>query len=111
MPEVPSKVFLCHNSQDKPIVRRLGELLQANGIDSWIDEVSLEVGCRWTEELAHALVSAPTVIVCLGPSGLGRYQAHEVDVTTQRRIEAGSQVILVILPSLHRDSRGTNLAE
>ena len=52
MSEAPPHVFLCHNSQDKPIVRRLGELLQANGIESWIDEVSLEAGCRWTQELA-----------------------------------------------------------
>lgn len=92
-------VFLCHNSQDKPIVRRLGELLHTNGIKSWIDEVSLDAGSQWTRKLADALLTAPAVVVCLGPSGLGRYQGHEVDIITQRRIEAGQHVIAVILPT------------
>lgn len=99
MPETRPRVFLCHNSQDKPIVRRLGELLRTNGIESWIDEVSLGAGCRWTQELADALLAAPAVIVCLGPAGLGRYQGHEIDIITQGRIVSGLRVITVILPS------------
>ena len=33
------RVFLCHSSQDKPIVRELYQRLNAEGwIDPWLDE-------------------------------------------------------------------------
>jgi len=36
------KVFLCHASQDKPIVRELYKRLSAKGwIDPWLDEEKL----------------------------------------------------------------------
>jgi hypothetical protein len=31
-------VFLCHNSTDKPAVRRIRELLKEHGILPWLDE-------------------------------------------------------------------------
>jgi len=38
------RVFLCHSSQDKPIVRELYQRLLAKGwIDSWLDEEKLSV--------------------------------------------------------------------
>ncbi|NOT03258.1 MAG: toll/interleukin-1 receptor domain-containing protein [Anaerolineales bacterium] len=36
------RVFLCHSSQDKPIVRELYQRLNAEGwIDTWLDEEKL----------------------------------------------------------------------
>ncbi len=36
------RVFLCHSSQDKPIVRELYQRLNAEGwIDPWLDEENL----------------------------------------------------------------------
>jgi hypothetical protein len=39
------RVFLCHASQDKPVVRELYQRLLAEGwIDPWLDEEKLSLG-------------------------------------------------------------------
>ena len=45
------RVFLCHSSQDKPIVRELYQRLNAEGwIDLWLDEDEL-LGQKWQIEI------------------------------------------------------------
>jgi hypothetical protein len=45
------RVFLCHSSQDKPIVRELYQRLLAEGwIDPWLDEEKLLPGQNWDME-------------------------------------------------------------
>jgi len=42
------RVFLCHASQDKPIVRELYQRLDAEGwIDPWLDEEKLLPSQDW----------------------------------------------------------------
>jgi len=49
------KVFLCHASQDKPIVRELYRRLNAEGwIDPWLDEEKLLPGQDWDLEIEKA---------------------------------------------------------
>ena len=58
MPETkrPLKVFLCHASQDKPIVRELYQkFLDEGWIDPWLDEEKLLPGQDWELEI-HGLV-------------------------------------------------------
>jgi len=71
MPPDSARVFLCHNSKDKPAVRRLRQLLDANGIKTWIDECELGAGTRWQGELGDALIAAPAIIICFGPDNTG----------------------------------------
>ena len=42
---------------------------------------------------------AGAVVVCLGPHELGRWQKHEIQIVTQRRIEAGATVIPLVFPT------------
>ena len=45
MPDRKLRVFLCHASQDKPIVRELYQRLLAKGrINPWLDEEKLLSG-------------------------------------------------------------------
>jgi TIR domain len=60
------RVFLCHASQDKPIVRELYQRLLAEGwIDPWLDSEKLLPGQDWDMEIEKAVESADAVIVCL----------------------------------------------
>ena len=60
------RVFLCHSSQDKPIVRELYQRLNAEGwIDPWLDEEKLLPGQDWDMEIEKAVEAADAVIVCL----------------------------------------------
>ena len=58
------RVFLCHASQDKPIVRELYQRLLAEGwIDPWLDEEKLLPGQDWDAEIEKAVEDADGVIV------------------------------------------------
>jgi hypothetical protein len=60
------RVFLCHSSQDKPIVRELYQRLNAEGwIDPWLDEEKLLPGQDWGLEIEKAVEVVDAVIVCL----------------------------------------------
>jgi hypothetical protein len=60
------RVFLCHASQDKPVVRELYRKLAAESwIDPWLDEERLLPGQDWNLEIERAVEAADAVIVCL----------------------------------------------
>jgi hypothetical protein len=60
------RVFLCHASQDKPIVRELYQRLLAEGwIDPWLDEERLLPGQNWHMEIDRALENTDLVLVGL----------------------------------------------
>ncbi len=66
-------VFLCHSSQDKPIVRELYQRLNAEGwIDPWLDEEKLLPGMDWDMEIEKAVEAADAVIVCLSKSSVSK---------------------------------------
>jgi hypothetical protein len=85
------RVFLCHSSQDKPIVRELYQRLNAEGwIDPWLDEEKLLPGQDWDIEIEKAVASADAVIVCLSNSSMTKegYIQKEIrkvlDISSQK---------------------------
>lgn len=60
------RVFLCHASQDKAVVRELYQRLLFEGwIDPWLDEEKLLPGQDWDLEIGKAVEASDAVIVCL----------------------------------------------
>jgi cold shock CspA family protein len=60
------RVFLCHASQDNPIVDDLYNRLLAEGwVDPWLDKEKLLPGQDWDTEIEKAVETADAVIVCL----------------------------------------------
>ncbi|MDQ3819365.1 MAG: toll/interleukin-1 receptor domain-containing protein [Acidobacteriota bacterium] len=66
------RVFLCHSSDDKPLVRNLYNRLNSDGIDSWLDEENLLPGEEWELEIIKAVRSSDIVIVCLSQSSINK---------------------------------------
>jgi hypothetical protein len=67
------RVFLCHSSQDKPIVRELYQRLNAEGwIDPWLDEEKLLPGHIWDMEIEKAVEAADVAIVCLSNNSINK---------------------------------------
>lgn len=59
-------VFLCHASQDKPVVRELYQKLAAEGwIEPWLDKDKILPGQQWQVVIEEAVESADIVIVFL----------------------------------------------
>jgi formylglycine-generating enzyme required for sulfatase activity len=59
------RVFLCHASADKPVVRDLYRHLVRDGVDVWMDEVRLLPGMDWKLEIPRVVQKADAIIICL----------------------------------------------
>jgi len=96
---VPFDAFLSYNSKDKREVRALAEKLRDRGLRVWFDEWELAPGRRWKEAIEVALRSARSVVVFVGPSGVGPWQDDLLALV----IERGTPVIPVLLPKAPRE--------
>ena len=67
------RVFLCHASQDKPVVRDLYRRLKSEAwIDPWLDEERLLPGQDWNLEIEKAVESSDAVIVCVSSTSVAK---------------------------------------
>jgi hypothetical protein len=67
----PLRVFLCHSSNDKSIVRELYRQLSAEDwLDVWLDEEKLYPGQDWNLEIEKAVEAADAILVCLSNNSI-----------------------------------------
>jgi hypothetical protein len=66
------RVFLCHSSGDKAIVRDLYRQLSSSGYDPWLDERNLLPGQRWEIEIPKAVRQSDIVLVCLSQASIAK---------------------------------------
>ncbi len=59
------RIFLCHSSEDKSVVRDLYARLLADGFEPWLDEKNLLPGLPWRSTIANAVRESDIVVVCL----------------------------------------------
>ncbi len=93
------RVFLCHSSQDKPIVRELYQRLNAEGwIDPWLDEEKLLPGQDWDMEIEKAVEVADVVIVCLSRMSVNKegYIQRELKFALDIALEKPEGTIFII---------------
>ena len=93
------RVFLCHASQDKPVVRELYQRLLAEGwMDPWLDQEKLLPGQDWDLEIEKAVESADAVIVCLSSRSVSKegYIQKELRFVLDIALEKPDGTIFVI---------------
>jgi len=93
------RVFLCHSSQDKPIVRELYQrLLAESWIDPWLDEEKLLPGQDWDLEIEKAVESADAVIVCVSGKSVTKegYVQKEIRKVLDIALEKPEETIFII---------------
>jgi len=93
------RVFLCHASQDKPIVRELYQRVLAEGwIDPWLDEEKLLPGQDWDLEIEKAVETADAVIVCLSNNSVSKegYIQRELRFVLDIALEKPEGTIFVV---------------
>jgi hypothetical protein len=67
------RVFLCHASQDKPVVRELYQrLLAEDWIEPWLDEEKLLPGQDWHLEIQKAVETSDAVVVCVSSTSVAK---------------------------------------
>ena len=95
----PLKVFLCHASADKPVVRKLSHRLAAEGwIDPWLDEEKLSFGQHWTTVIEEALDAADIVLIFLSRNSVQKegFVQRELSYAWDISLEKPRNVIFLI---------------
>jgi len=74
MTEAPHRlrVFLCHSSGDKPIVREIYKKLRGDSFEPWLDEEDLIGGQKWQDEIVRMIQTSHVVLVCLSRSSVDK---------------------------------------
>ena len=85
-------VFLAHNSNDKPAVKRLAEALRARNIDYWLDLEQLRPGLSWQTLMEQGIKGSASIAVCVGSDGIGPWQDHELQAAMSLGVERGQPV-------------------
>ncbi len=91
-------VFLSHNSQDKPIVRKLAQALKLYDLRVWLDEEQLVPGHPWQEGLETIIQTTQAAVVLIGESGLGPWEDPEMRACLSEFVKRKLPVIPVLLP-------------
>jgi formylglycine-generating enzyme required for sulfatase activity len=90
-------VFLCHNGQDKPEVKKIAETLKQQGLTPWLDEWELQPGLPWQRELEKQIQNIKSAAVFVGGSGIGPWQQMEIEAYLRCFVRNQCPVIPVLL--------------
>jgi|GEM_PF-314625 len=92
--------FLCHHSQDKPIIEQIAQWLEDEAkLSVWLDKWNLIAGDPWLEEIEIALDESKCCVVFFGPNGIGPWQNEEMRSALEEKVsKKTSRVIPVLLP-------------
>ncbi len=94
------KVFLAHNSLDKPFVRIIAEELKRFDINSWLDEEEILAGQNFQSAIEQAISKVNSAAICIGHAGFGRWQVLELRAFIEQCVERQIPVIPVLLPGV-----------
>jgi len=86
-PTEPPHVFLCHASEDKPIVRTIATDLRANGIEVFFDEWSIKPGESIRQRIDDGLSACTHFVVLLTATSLEKSWVNaEIDAGFVRKL-------------------------
>ena len=92
-------IFLCHNSEDKPEVKKIRDRLKHVGLHPWLDDGDLRAGGRWLKSLQERIVQIPSAAIFFGSHGIGRVQEHEIEILANEAMKRALPLIPVLLNS------------
>lgn len=92
-------VFICHSSKNKEFVRGLVRRLNADGIDTWLDEVEINVGEFIHQKVNEGLKKSDLFIIVLSSASVESRWVQE-ELSSASNIEKYSNRGIFILPLL-----------
>ena len=92
-------LFLCHNTDDKPLVIDVEERLRARGIRCWLDRHELRPGVEWKMFVEQEWPRIGALAVFLGPNGVSEGQRYEIDNLIPSK-KHNQYIVPVVLDSL-----------
>jgi len=95
-------VFLAHNNQDKPQVRKIAQELKRRSLKPWLDEEQIPPGRPFQDEIQKAILLVKSAAILISPQGLGTWQGMELRSLISRFVENNIPVIPVLLPGVDK---------
>ncbi|MGD9704684.1 MAG: TIR domain-containing protein [Acidimicrobiia bacterium] len=96
-------VFVSYRHSDEDHVALVAGGLSQRGLDVWFDRTDIQAGDRWREEITQGIRDARSVVVAIGPSGIGGVQAFEVEQALDRSVaDLDFPIIPLLLPGAAR---------
>lgn len=92
-------VFICHNSADKPAVRKIVDALKQRGVKPWFDEEAINPGDSWQTIIGKQLSQVEAAAVFVGPNGIAPWQDEEIQGLLIELKKRHCRLIPVILDS------------
>lgn len=93
-----SKIFLSHNSKDKPFVRKLASDLMSYGHTVWIDEAEINIGDSLIGKVREGLDSVDFVAVVLSKASIdSTWVQKEIEIASNREIDEKRVVVLPLI--------------
>ena len=97
MNNTPS-VFMSHNSQDKPFVRRLAKELENYGVKVWVDEAEIKIGESLTQKIGQAIEETDFFAVVLSKNSIdSEWVQRELQIAISKEMEKKKVVVLPLL--------------
>lgn len=92
-------VFLCHNSEDKPFVRKIARQLRERNLNPWLDEEQLRGGDVLSDVMDEISQDIEAVVVFIGGKDLGGWQKREIAGFVHDSVKREIRVIPVLFDS------------
>src|ERR1019366_418797 len=89
-----NKTFFSYSRADSEFTRKLATDLRNAGADLWIDQLDIQPGTRWDQEIEKALKEAETVLVVLSPNAVA---SNNIMDEISYALENNKRVIPVII--------------
>ena len=97
-------VFVSYSRADWRHAAEIDSVLRAKGLRSFFDRRNLAPGLPWVRALEQGIGAAKSVIVLIGPRGLGNTQQYERELALIRQSrDPAFPVVPVILPETRPD--------
>lgn len=86
--------FISYSNKDEEIAMRFREVLVVNGVDVWIDQLSILPGQRWQETIEAAIRSCSHIVVLLSENSI---DSSEVEAEWGLGLSLGKTVVPILL--------------
>lgn len=92
------RVFLSHNHNDKPFVRKLARDLENHGVRYWLDEAEMKIGDSLIQKIREGIDSVDYFAVVLSPDSINApWVVNELDVAMNYQISGKKIKVLPIM--------------
>lgn len=94
------KVFISHNTEDKPLARRIGRLLLENGFKPWIDEGEIKPGQSLIRKITEGIHDSDRLIALVTPNSVNsKWVNFELEKAMTLEVTMGKPIVVPIVVS------------